>query len=160
MAQPSSMPVPASAEVRPSLSLSTPEIGRPKKAGLQRTAVRGGGSGRGTSTPDGGYALTLAERYVEQNHPHGFGSHHDVVAVLAALTSARAGRFGRAPSAPDLTVAARLLGLGQSAPRYREYCSTLVAGAGHSYFILRQVVDQIGDAVAIDPANAIPLADH
>jgi hypothetical protein len=56
-------------------------------------------------------------------------------------------------------VAARLLGLGQSAERYRSYCTELVAGAGHSYFRLRRVIDQVGDAIVVNPADAIPLAD-
>lgn len=64
----------------------------------------------GQITPDGGYALRLVNSAdLPDDDP-------DLKAVLAALTMARAGIRGRAPSPEDLEVALALCGYGFDAP--------------------------------------------
>jgi hypothetical protein len=64
----------------------------------------------GQTTPDGGYALRLVNSAdLPDDDP-------DLRAVLAALTMARAGMRGRAPSGEDLDVALALCGYGFDAP--------------------------------------------
>jgi hypothetical protein len=64
----------------------------------------------GQTTPDGGYALRLVNSAdLPDDDPA-------LKAVLAALTMARAGMRGRAPSGEDLDVALALCGYGFDAP--------------------------------------------
>jgi hypothetical protein len=64
----------------------------------------------GQTTPDGGYALRLVNTAdLPDDDPHLKG-------LLAALTMARAGMRGRAPSQEDLEVALALCGYGYDAP--------------------------------------------
>jgi len=64
----------------------------------------------GQTTPDGGYALRLVNSAdLPDDDP-------DLRGLLAALTMARAGMRGRAPSQEDLEVALALCGYGYEAP--------------------------------------------
>jgi len=66
------------------------------------------GGGFGTTGPDAGYVLRLiAERQLALSP----GEHrHNVDAAIAAIASARASRFGRAPIDEDVDLAVLLLG--------------------------------------------------
>ena len=68
MAQPSFSPVPLAGEVRPVMTTGTPEIGRLKKPGMERSAIRAEGTGYGTPAPGEGYALTIADARVRETH--------------------------------------------------------------------------------------------
>jgi hypothetical protein len=66
------------------------------------------GGAFGTTGPDPGYALKLVHR--RRPAPSPGERPHDVDAALAAVASARASRFGRAPTHEDVDVALVLLG--------------------------------------------------
>jgi hypothetical protein len=66
------------------------------------------GGGFGTIGPDAGYALKLIRSRDLDLVP---GEHqHNVEVALSTIASARASRFGRAPIAEDIDLAALLLG--------------------------------------------------
>jgi hypothetical protein len=84
-----------SPDIKPGISTSPSEVPR--------------GGRFGQYTPDGGYALRLVNSAeLPDDDP-------DLKAVLAALTMARAGARGRAPSQEDLEVALALCGFGYEA---------------------------------------------
>ena len=95
MTQPTFSPVSRSGEVRPTVATSTPEIGRPPKAGLLRRAPTTAGSG--TNAPGEGFALTLAERECSDLHVDGV-DHHDLVVGIALVAAKRASLAGRGPT--------------------------------------------------------------
>lgn len=72
------------------------------------------GGAYGTPGPDTGYVLRL----IKHRHPSlpAGEDRHDVVTALAALASARASAFGRAPTMTDVDVAVTLLGLDATTP--------------------------------------------
>ncbi len=141
------------------MTTETPEIGRPKKAGLLGAPHAGTGTGHGTPGPDAGYALTLAEHFLHHVTLAAGDSHHDLEVGLAALASKRAGLVGRGPTATDVQVAAELFGIGVDAPsdvvadRVQRF-----AGLGHSYFLQRAFVDSVPtDALRQQPGHVTPL---
>jgi len=123
-----------------------PEIGRPKKAGLLGAPSDDSGLGRGTTGPDGGYALTLAERAVHDLRVDDI-DHHDLVVGVAALAAKRAAFVGRGPSIGDVHAALDLFDLRDPhpAPEVVEARATLFAGIGHSYFATRAFVDAVSN---------------
>ncbi len=120
----------------------TPELGRPRKAGLQGSPHLFDGRGAGTPAPDGGYALTIAEREVAKlsfDHEH---DRHDVVAAVAVVAAKRASLVGRGPTLSDVRVALDLLGLGDVASVDHGLASRF-AGLAHSYFAQRAFADSV-----------------
>lgn len=104
----------ASAQERPRSVLQPPAARRWSpdiKPGIPTSPGEVPHGGRfGQYTPDGGYALRLVNSAdLPDDDP-------DLRAVLAALTMARAGARGRAPSQEDLEVALALCGFGYDAP--------------------------------------------
>jgi len=143
--QPNFVPVPDSATVRPTTPTATPEIGRAKKAGLLGSPNHGSGLGRGTSTPDAGYALTLTHEFLHQHHIGNSAdvNHHDLEAAVAALASKRAGLYGRGPSMSDVNFVFALAGVRDGATSVDREFAAKIRGVGHSYFLLRAFVDGI-----------------
>jgi hypothetical protein len=99
------------------------------------------GGAFGTPGPDSGYALTILSRRDLDLLPG--EDRHDAEAALAALMSARASRFGRAPVVTDAEVAEALLGFGADDPMWRRRWT---ANAGHDADLRRAVV------AAVDPS--------
>jgi hypothetical protein len=84
----------------------------------------------GNPGPDAGYALTLLS---DREIPLGDGEHRaDAVAAIAAVMSARAASFGRAPMVGDAEVAEVILGYaGPSADAAAGKRAAAIAGLAH-----------------------------
>ena len=120
----------------------------PRAGGAHAAGRRGGGptgpatSWRGQPTgtllgrpgPNVGYALTLAGRLRDRFSSRRTSTSHDALAVVAELAMKRAASFGRAPTMPDVEVAAdaaRLPGR-RSTTRFAAWrAATAVHGADH-----------------------------
>ena len=146
MTQPTFVPVSQSSRVRASLVTPTPEIGRPKKAGLLGSPSDSSGAGRGTTGPDAGYALTLAERAVQNATLERGESTHDIVVGVAMLAAKRAALSGRGPTMSDVTVVLDLFGFrsdltdDEASDRRRRF-----SGIAHSYVAQRALVDSVNE---------------
>jgi hypothetical protein len=102
----------------------------------------------GRPGPNVGYAVTLAGRLTDsaQLAPHEHLA--DALAVVAELAMKRAASYGRAPTMPDVEVAASLLGYhGEVDDEFATWRAEAVRGADHDYGVRRAVVDAVPDAV-------------
>lgn len=109
----------------------------------------------GSPGPDQGYALTLAERFAERLEL-GSGEHRqDAVAAALGIALRRASMFGRAPVIHDLDLAFTLLGyLGGAPADLVAFRTPAVQGAGHSYWVQRDVVDKVrSETLRMTPAQ-------
>lgn len=114
--------------------------GRPGELGGPEDMESGSGFGR--TGPDPGYALFLI---VSRQLELADGEHRsNVDAALAAVVSARASLFGRAPTGKDVDLAVVLLGLDSSIP---ESLHTDLAAKRKKWFA----------AAAHDPHNLYPF---
>lgn len=97
----------------------------------------------GVIGPDAGYALKLAAE-LDLNLLPG-EHHHDAVAGVAAIASARAAAFGRAPIADDVVVGAIVLGFGSEEPTQAalEKRPSWLANLGHDAAKLRAIVTDV-----------------
>ncbi len=132
----------------------TAEIGRPKKAGLERSPKRLSGLGRGTNAPGEGYALTIAERECQKLEFARSEDRHDVTAGVAAVAAKRASLIGRGPTLGDVRAAMDLFGLRATSPVTREATKPF-SGLAHSYAARRRFVD----AVTAEQLTTGPNAD-
>jgi hypothetical protein len=145
--QPSFVPAAEAGSLRRNVPGASPEIGRPKKAGLLGAPTATGGSGRGTPGPDAGYALTVTHQLLESVDLPTSVDRHDVEVGIALLSSKRAGLVGRAPTRTDSEVALDLFGFRSAtsdqviADRKRRF-----SGLAHSYSAQRAFVDGVSDA--------------
>jgi hypothetical protein len=124
------------------MTTATPELGRAKKPGLERSARRVSGVGEGTNAPGEGYALTIAARECAKltfAHPH---DRHDVTVGVALVAAKRASVVGRGPMLGDVHVAMDLFGLRASSPVPRETTTPFI-GLAHSYAAQRRFVDAV-----------------
>jgi len=131
------------------MSTATPEIGRTKKAGLQRMAPVHRGAGMGTPAPGEGYALTIASRECAKltfEHAHDLD---DVTIGVAVVAAKRASIVGRGPIVGDAHVAMDLFGLRNSSPISRATTKPF-AGLAHSYAAQRRFAD------AVNPEQLTP----
>jgi hypothetical protein len=134
------------------MATEIPELGRAKKAGLQRSAHPPVGTGYGTPAPGEGYALTIAERECEklsfEHHP----DEHDVIIGVGLVAAKRASLVGRQPTLGDVHVALDYFGLRESSPVTRE-TTKLFRGLAHSYVSQRRFVDAVPGERLITGAN-------
>ena len=100
------------------------------------------GGAFGTPGPDTGYAFAILSRRELELLPG--EDRHDVEAALAALMSARASRFGRAPVPKDAEVAEALLGMGSDDASWRRKWT---ANAGHDTDLRRALVAAVDASV-------------
>lgn len=117
------------------------------------------GGAFGTIGPDSGYALLLIkQRAIELGDgedPHGAEQ------VLAAIATARASHFGRAPIGEDVDIAEILSGLdsagipGPIADHLVALRREQFAGAGHDYQTVRAVVASIPRDLLIDNPESL-----
>jgi hypothetical protein len=102
----------------------------------------------GRPGPNIGYAVTLAARLRDsvQLVPHEHVA--DALAVIAELAMKRAASYGRAPTMPDVEIAASLLGYhGDVDEAFASWRRDVVHGADHDYGVRRAIVDAVPDAV-------------
>jgi hypothetical protein len=131
------------------MTISAPEIGRPSKKGLTRSARPPTGRGLGTPAPDAGYAMGIAHREVAKlsfSHEH---DRHNVELGVALVAAKRAGLVGRAPMLDDVRVAMDHFGL-RGAELVDEALARPFRGITHSYAAQRALVDGV-DASALVP---------
>lgn len=127
------------------MATATPELNRPKKRGLEHSARRGSGVGRGTPAPGEGFALTIAAREcakLDFAHEH---DRHDVELGVALVAAKRASLVGRGPTLGDVHVAMDLFSL-RSAPPVGRDRTAAFRGLAHSYVEQRRFVDAVDDA--------------
>lgn len=134
MSQPDHVPTSEAARVRPADALAQPDpwwFGRPAELVVPRQPH---GRLLGSTGPDLGYALRLAERMADQVVPGPGEQRDDLLAAGVALAMRRASAFGRAPVRADLEVGLSLLGALSPAPEdLVERRRRLVAGCAHDY---------------------------
>ena len=153
MAQPTFVPVPDADRVRPSIPAPIPTKARARPGELRGPTLPTG-PGVGTTGPDQGYALSLAARLAQRLRLTD-GEHLDDVELgIALLGSRRASLAGRAPSAPDLAVAAGLFGFLADAPEdLVAYRRVAFRGVAHSYDAQRALVDAVPEASLLVPVG-------
>lgn len=136
---------------RPTDHPGNPRRWSPGRVGEVRGPADVPSGGRfGSPGPDAGYALTLLADREIATAP---GEHRrDAVAAIAAVMSARAASFGRAPVAEDAAVAELILGYVGDAPAAARVAA--VAGMAHHAAASRRLV------AAVDPsALTVPLGE-
>jgi hypothetical protein len=115
----------------------------------------------GRPGPNVGYAMLLAGRLRGniQLAPHEHEA--DALAVIAELAMKRAASYGRAPTMPDVNIAAALLGYqGEVDDTFAAWRCEAVHGADHEYGVRRAFVDAVPDAVLrLPPKVPALLAD-
>jgi hypothetical protein len=134
------------------MTTATPEFGRVKKPGMERSAHRVSGASEGTNAPGEGYALTIASRECDKLtfvHPH---DRLDVTTGVALVAAKRASVVGRGPTLGDVHVAMDLFGLRDASPVSREATKPFV-GLAHSYPDQRRFVDAVSAARLTSGAN-------
>ncbi|MCU1362564.1 MAG: hypothetical protein JWM55_392 [Acidimicrobiaceae bacterium] len=140
------------------MTTGTPEIGRPKKPGMGRSAVRAEGTGYGTPAPGEGYALTIAERECEKltfEHPH---DRDDVTVGVGIVAAKRASLLGRGPTLGDVRVALDYFGLRNESPVPRARTEAFL-GLSHGYAAQRRFSDAVPGDVLITGENG-PASAH
>jgi hypothetical protein len=135
------------------MTTGTPEIGRLKKPGLERSAIRAEGTGFGTPAPGEGYALTIAQRECAKltfEHPHDRG---DVTVGVSIVAAKRASLIGRGPTLGDVHVALDYFGLRSESPLTRTTTESFL-GLAHSYAAQRRFSDAVPGDILISGQNA------
>jgi hypothetical protein len=102
----------------------------------------------GRPGPNVGYAVLLAGRLGDSVQLALHEHLADALAVIAELAMKRSASYGRAPTMPDVQVAATLLGYQEEADdRFAPWRAQVVHGADHDYGVRRSIVDAVPDAV-------------
>ena len=156
MTQPSFVPITENDQVRPAYRLRTPEDWRQSRVAELVGPEHPRGAELGVPGPDQGYVLLLAHKLFEERieHAEGLGV-EDVLVGCAAVASARAALFGRAPVAKDLECSLTLFGfLGQAPAELVAWRTPLFAGAAHHYPQQRRIVAAVPEqTLRLSPAE-------
>jgi hypothetical protein len=152
MTQPSFVPITEADQVRPARQLKVPgpwTTARPAELTIPSRPI---GPGMGTPGPDQGFALQLAQRFVDRLVLAEGESEEDVLVGCALIACRRAALYGRAPCVHDLTAAFSLWGfLVPELPELAEARREAFRGAAHDYDVQRALVDRA-------PAEALRLS--
>lgn len=156
MTQPKFAPILPNGEVREVYQLDPPApwwMHRPGDFRADPAAHRG--KGRGSAGPDQGYALLLAERYVDRLRLADGEHVADVLAGVTVVATRRAALFGRAPVAADLELALHLFGfLDGGSEEMVETRRRLFAGVSHGYWVGRELADAVPEStLRLTPAE-------
>lgn len=110
----------------------------------------------GSQGPDQGYALRLAQLFVDRLKLAEGENKADVMAGCVAIAIRRASLFGRAPVIHDLELAFGIWGfLGDAPADLNAYRREWFFGAGHDYWSRREIANQIPEAtLRLTPAQA------
>lgn len=111
----------------------------------------------GSQGPDQGYALRLAQLFVNRLKLAEGESKTDVMAGCIAVGIRRASLFGRAPVIHDLEVAFGIWGfLGDAPADLIDYRRERFFGAGHDYWRQREIANQVPEStLRLAPAGAM-----
>ena len=156
MTAPDYVPLAETDRIRPSDKLSMPkpwELGRP---GELRELVVPQGRLFGSTGPDLGYGMKLANRLADQLTVPAGESRHDAVTVGFVSGARRASIFGRAPVIHDMRWAYTIWGfLGPAPEELVAWRAPIVRGADHDYEVQRAAVDRIApDSFRLTPDQA------
>ncbi|MHB8437538.1 MAG: hypothetical protein ACYDD4_00015 [Acidimicrobiales bacterium] len=145
MTQPSYVPIVEADQVRSAYRLRNPGRWQSDRVAELRGAHHPTGRELGVPGPDQGYALLLAHRMFEENLNLSPGvTAEDALVAGAAVASARAARFGRAPVAKDIEAALVLFGfLGDPPADLVAWRTPLFQAAAHHYGAQRRIVDLV-----------------
>jgi hypothetical protein len=115
----------------------------------------------GRPGPNVGYAMLLAARLRDSISLAPHEHEADALAVIAELAMKRSASYGRAPTMPDVDIAAALLGYrGEVDDTFAAWRCRVVHGADHDYGVRRAFVDAVPDAVLrLPPKVPALLAD-
>ncbi len=157
MTQPSFVPISEADQVRPALRLEEPRRWVPYRPAELRFPVRTGGRNRGHPGPDQGYALALAQRFVDRLRLRPGESEEDVVAGTALLAARRGALFGRAPTVYDVEAALALWGFLDDDPPQGLLGARRLAfsSVAHDYPGQRALVDRVPEDVVRLTASEI-----
>ena len=145
MTQPSYVPIVEADQVRPARRLNTPREWRQDRVAELRGPEQPHGKDFGTPGPDQGYALLLAHQLFEDRLVLSPGvTAEDALTGAAAVASARAALFGRAPVAPDVAMALELFGfLGDAPDALVAWRTPLFQAAAHHVEVQRRIVESV-----------------
>ncbi|HEX3539430.1 MAG TPA: hypothetical protein VHT75_03215, partial [Acidimicrobiales bacterium] len=143
MTQPTYAPIAEEDRVRPAYRLRTPPDWRANRVSELRLPGQPIGPELGVPGPDQGYAMLVAEELFADRVKLAPGiTTKDALHGCAAVASARAGRFGRAPVAKDVELALVLFGfLGDPPQDLVAWRNPLFQAAAHDYHSQRRIVD-------------------
>ena len=135
MTQPSFVPIVEADQVRPAYRLQTPLDWRQGRVAELRGPGPPAGRELGVPGPDQGYALLVAHELFEERLELSAGiTAEDALVGCAAVASARAALFGRAPVGKDVELALVLFGfLGERPPDLVAWRTPLFQAAAHHY---------------------------
>src|SRR5450432_3230521 len=145
MTQPSYVPIGESDQVRPAYRLKTPAEWRQDRVAELLTPDHPRGRDLGVPGPDQGYALLVAHQLFADRLELTPGiTTEDALVGCAAVASARAALFGRAPVGKDVELALTLFGfLGGAPAELIERRAPLFQGAAHHYRQQRRIVEAV-----------------
>ena len=145
MTQPSFVPIVEIDQVRPAYRLRTPADWRQSRVAEVRGPDHPKGRDLGRPGPDQGYALLLAHRLFAHKVVLSEGiTDEDALVGCAAVASARAGLFGRAPVGQDIELALTLFGfLGGAPDDLVAWRAPLFKAAAHQYGQRRAIVTAV-----------------
>ncbi|MDQ6909649.1 MAG: hypothetical protein M3Z84_02520 [Actinomycetota bacterium] len=111
----------------------------------------------GTQGPDQGYALRLAQLFVDRLQLVKGESNNDAMAGCLPIAGRRAALFGRAPVIHDLELAFGIWGfLGDAPTDLADYRRERFFGAAHDYWRQREIASQIPEStLRLTPATAM-----
>ena len=145
MTQPSYVPIGEADQVRPAYRLKTPADWRQDRVAELRSPVHPRGPNLGVPGPDQGYALHVAHELFAARLELSPGiTTEDALIGAAAVASARAALFGRAPVGKDVELALTLFGfLGGAPDELIERRAPLFQAAAHHYGQQRRIVESV-----------------
>jgi len=145
MTQPSYVPIGEADQVRPAYRLKTPADWRQDRVAELTAPVHPRGRQLGVPGPDQGYALLVADKLFADRLELSAGiTAEDALVGCAAVASARAALFGRAPVGKDVELALTLFGfLGEAPEDLIERRATLFCAAAHHYGQQRRIVEAV-----------------
>ncbi|MGH9178126.1 MAG: hypothetical protein ACRD0N_06190 [Acidimicrobiales bacterium] len=147
MAQPEYVPLQAGDRVRPAERLPAHPGWRQARPAELKSPELTKGHGFGSPGPDQGYGLSLAERFHGKLDLAPGEEEHDVVHGCLGVGLRRASLFGRAPVIFDMELAYTLYGyLGGAPADLVAFRVPVLKGAGHDYWVQRDVVDRVAEA--------------
>jgi len=145
MTQPSYVPITDGDQVRPAYRLKTPSDWRQNRVAELTASVHPRGRQFGVPGPDQGYALLVAhELFADRLELTPGITTEDALVGCAAVASARAALFGRAPVAKDVELGLVLFGfLGGAPADLIEHRGPLFGAAAHHYEQQRSIVEAV-----------------
>jgi hypothetical protein len=148
MTQPSYVPIGEADQVRPAYRLRTPAVWRQDRVAELLTPEHPRGRDLGVPGPDQGYALLVAhELFADRLQLSPGITVEDALVGSAAVASARAALFGRAPVGKDVELALVLFGLlGAAPPELIAFRAPLFQAAAHHYRQQRRIVEAVPES--------------